>query len=304
MANKEHLAILKQGVDQWNRWRDEKPAIRPDLRKASLKQANLAGANLASVNLSEADLSRSNLSRAILNDAKLLRTNFSEALLARTTFGTVDLSQTVGLETVVHKGPSIIGIDTLYESKGKIPEVFLRGAGVPDTLISYIGSLVRKPLEFYSCFISYSHKDQEFAERIYADLQTNGVRCWFAPAHLGAAKKIHEQIDAAIRVHDKLLLILSKSSMESEWVKTEIRKARSIEIRQKRRVLFPISLVPFEEIARWECFDGDTAEDVGREIRQYFIPDFSRWKDHDQYSRNFLLLVRALTQGDGGGTHA
>ena len=37
------------------------------------------------------------------------------------------------------------------------------------------------PIEFYSCFISYSSKDEEFAKRLHADLQSNGVRCWFAP---------------------------------------------------------------------------------------------------------------------------
>ena len=46
MANEEHLKILKQGVEQWNKWRLEN-AIRPDLSDADLKRgANLSGANL------------------------------------------------------------------------------------------------------------------------------------------------------------------------------------------------------------------------------------------------------------------
>ena len=80
-----------------------------------------------------------------------------------------------------HDGPSTIGVDTIYRSQGKIPEVFLRGAGLPDEFIAYIGSLVGRPIEFYSCFISYSGKDQEFADRLYEGLQNKGVRCWFAP---------------------------------------------------------------------------------------------------------------------------
>ena len=31
-------------------------------------------------------------------------------------------------------------------------------------------SLVGKPIDFYSCFISYSTKDDDFAQRLYADL--------------------------------------------------------------------------------------------------------------------------------------
>ena len=79
--------------------------------------------------------------------------------------------------------------------------------------------MVGRPIEFHSCFISYSTKDQEFAERLHADLQAKGVRCWFAPHDIKAGMKIHEQIDQAIRVHEKLLLILSEHSMISEWVR-------------------------------------------------------------------------------------
>ena len=31
MANPEHLAILKQGVEEWNKWRREYPGVEPDL---------------------------------------------------------------------------------------------------------------------------------------------------------------------------------------------------------------------------------------------------------------------------------
>jgi len=45
----------------------------------------------------------------------------------------------------VHFSPSTIGVDTLYISKGKIPEVFLRGCGVPERMIAFIASLVGQP---------------------------------------------------------------------------------------------------------------------------------------------------------------
>ena len=46
--------------------------------------------------------------------------------------------------------------------------------------------MIEQPIEFYSCFISYSTHDQEFAERLHADLQAKGVRCWFAPHDIKA----------------------------------------------------------------------------------------------------------------------
>src|SRR5207245_9984891 len=104
----------------------------------------------------------------------------------------------------------------------------------------------------------------------------------------------HEQIDEAIRVYDKLLLILSLDSMNSEWVKTEIAKARKRELRENRRMLFPLRLVSFSTLRDWECFDADTGKDSAREIREFYIPDFSHWKDHDSFEHAFSRLLYDL----------
>jgi hypothetical protein len=106
-----------------------------------------------------------------------------------TKFADVDLSPTKGLEVVKHLGPSTIGIDTIYRSGGKIPEVFLRGCGVPDE-------------------------------------------------------------------------------------------------------------VSFEKLENWKCPDPKTGRDLAREIRKYFIPDFSNWKDHDSYQEAFQRLVQDLKQSE------
>jgi hypothetical protein len=125
-------------------------------------------------------------------------------------------------------------------------------------------------------------------------LQAKGVRCWFAPHKLQGGKKIYRQIDEAIRVYDKLLLILSPASMASEWVRTEIAIARKREVEQKREVLFPIGLCPWKTIKEWEYFDSDIGKSSAREIREYFIPDFSNWKDHDSYQAAFNTLLKSL----------
>ena len=155
-------------------------------------------------------------------------------------------------------------------------------------------SLLKEAIQFYSCFISYSTKDETVAQRFYADIQNNGVRCWFAPHDMRSGKKLHEQIDEAIRVYDRLLLVLSEHSINSEWVRTEIAKARKRELRENRRMLFPVRLVDFETLRDWECFDADTGKDSAREIREYFIPDFSNWKDFDSYQKAFQRLLSDL----------
>ena len=70
MANEEHLEILTQGVEQWNKWRLYN-AIRADLGGAYLSRADPSGANLILAQLFHADLSRAALLRAMLFDANL-----------------------------------------------------------------------------------------------------------------------------------------------------------------------------------------------------------------------------------------
>ena len=162
----------------------------------------------------------------------------------------------------------------------------------------YMRSLTGKGIEFYSCFISYSHQDEGCARRLHDALQAEGVRCWYAPEDIQGGKKLHEQIDEAIRVYDKLLLILSDQSMHSAWVKTEIANARRREVTQKRQILFPIRLVDDEAISTWTCFDADTGKDAAREIREYDIPDFSAWKMHAAFEQAFARLLHDLKADD------
>jgi hypothetical protein len=88
--------------------------------------------------------------------------------------------------------------------------------------------------------------------------------------------------------------------MSSEWVKTALAKARKREVKEGKRVLFPVRLAPFEVLRDWECFDGDTGKDSAREVREYFIPDFSNWKDHDSYQAGLVRLISDLKSVTGG----
>lgn len=331
MAYPEHLEILKQGAAAWNKWRRKHPVVLPNLSRAELFGANLSRANLSRANLFDATLSDATLSGSILSGsilsradlsgvdlsyadlsgadlgdaaldhanlshAKLIGADFTGTTLAYTTFAGNDLSEVKGLETVIHEGPSTIGVDTLYKSGGKIPEVFLRGCGVPDDFITFIPSHfgIQQAIQFYSCFISYSTRDEEFARRLYSRMRDEKLRVWFAPEDAQGGKKLYEQIERAIQVHDRLLIVLSERSLRSKWVMTEIRRARKVELKENRRKLFPIRLVDYETLQAWECFDADTGEDLASEVRQYFIPDFSNWKEHDAFEKAFERLLRDL----------
>jgi hypothetical protein len=111
-------------------------------------------------------------------------------------------------------------------------------------------------------------------------------------SHLAILKQ--EEIERAIRVHDKLLIVLSEASLQSEWVMTELRKTRKAERQTGKRKLFPVRLVDMKTIKAWECFDADSGKDLAVELREYFIPDFSNWKERGQFEIAFARLLKDL----------
>lgn len=269
-----------------------------DLAMSELSHAKLRGANMACAVLYQAwldytDFAGANFYSCDLSGAILEDTNFADATFCETHLSELELIYALGLDQVVHKGPSFLSVETIYNAKGALSNDFLRGCGVPDQLITFLPSLLgaMEPIQFYSCFISYSHKDEEFCKRLHSRMRDDKLRVWFAPEDVKGGKKLHEQIDHAIRIHDKLLLVLSEASMKSEWVATEISKARSREVKEGKQILFPIRLVPFEHIRDWSAFDADTGKDMAKEIREYFIPDFSDWKNHDAFEKEYAKLL-------------
>jgi len=140
--------------------------------------------------------------------------------------------------------------------------------------------------EFFSCFISYSWNDKDFAAQLYDDLRKVGVRCWLDAKEMKLGDSILDQIDRAIQVHDKVLLVLSEASVRSSWVRQEIKNAFGLERARDSTILFPLRLDDAVLATRG-------TEEISR-LRNRFIIDFSDWQDRTQYQRAFSRLVRAL----------
>jgi hypothetical protein len=82
----------------------------------------------------------------------------------------------------------------------------------------------------------------------------------------------------------------------SEWALTEIRRCRKAEKRESKPKLFPIRLVDMDIIQEWECVDADSGKDLAVEVREFFVSDFSTWKDHDFYKKAFDRVMRDLKE--------
>ena len=334
MANQEKLKILLQGVDVWNKWRNENidnyhsfvdlsganlsgvdlsgaKLHDADLKIADLRGANFSGADLDSADFSEANLKGANLRNANLDGvdfsgAKLRYVDFGGARLSYAVFAATDLSCSKGLETIFHRGESTLGIDTLKRSNGKIHAKFLRGCGLSDWEIEAaklynpdlrndefieIQNRVfdlrnRQAIQFSPLFISYSHTDGDFVDRMEKSLNQKGIRFW-RDIHDMKSGRIEKQIDRAIRQNPTVLLILSKDSIQSDWVEHEVRLARKLEKVTERDVLCPITLDDSWKSSPWP-------ERIMEQIMEYNILDFSEWEDDEKFEKIFVKLIDGL----------
>ncbi len=121
MANPDHINMLKQGSEIWNRWRAENNSIHPDLSGADLAGrqlaiANLTDANLTCANLIGANLARAKLTRCILTGANLTRSvltgaNLNEAILKKAKLRRADLTGQANLAGANLTGAKLTSAD-------------------------------------------------------------------------------------------------------------------------------------------------------------------------------------------------
>lgn len=265
-----------------------------NLSYAYLRASDLHGVRLHKTDMSFADLSEADLSFATLNVVNLYGANLSFANLSfvrihETIFSCNDLRTVVGLEQIIHEGPSIVDIKTMLMPQGEVLVQFLRGTGFSNSFIDYLPSLLAaNPIQYYSVFISYSHKDNEFALRLYDSLRHHDVPCWYSPLHMKIGDEIRSRIDKSIQTHDRLLLVLSQHSIESNRVKSEVEAAFEKEEKHQYPILFPITLD--EAIYHTSLAWAATIR------RERHIGDFTHWKDDDEYTKAFDRLLCDLKQ--------
>ncbi|MEX2162608.1 MAG: toll/interleukin-1 receptor domain-containing protein, partial [Anaerolineales bacterium] len=274
---------------------------------ADLRGASLSGANLGSADLRKSDLREADLGRANLNEASLAVSILAGAYCGGTIFGSSDLSEVIDLDVVIHRGPSTLGTNTLRLSKEKIPEVFLRGCGLSDWEIEsaklytpdlrkdefiYIQHevfrlLAQQPRQIASLFISYSHSDLAFVEKMQKHLDEKGVRYW-CDDHDATAGRLEKIINSAIRNNPIVLLVLSSNALQSDWVEHEVSDARRLEKEIGRDVLCPVAIDDeWKKQNSWSRVLFD-------QVRKYNILDFSKWKDDFEFSMRFRLLLEGL----------
>lgn len=261
------------------------------MNNANLQHSSLINANLSHSFLANANLRSADLENAVLTGADLTNADLSGAFCRFTVFSNVDLSVVKGLESIQHRGLSYVDVQTLYRSKGKIPEVFLQGCGVPQGLIDFSKSLTQ---DFFTCFISYSHADMLFAEKFDEALHQNNVQCWRDKNKLFPGNNIPDSLDENIRSYDKFLLCCSQNSLSSWWVNNEIAVAFDEERRLTKQhghivhKLIPVLLDDY-------FFSDSFKHGLRVQMRDRYIADFRGWQNDDNVLKSEIAkLIEGL----------
>jgi uncharacterized protein YjbI with pentapeptide repeats len=269
-----------------------------NLFRASLEGTNLTGARLCRVDLREAFLQQANLTDAVIEEAKL-----DSAIIGGTIFANLDLRPVKdALGQVLHSAPSTIGLDTIQRSSGLVPEKFLRSCGLAEwdilaaglhrsnltaeeitgVLYRVFDALGAQPIPIRPIFISYSHAEREFVQRLMLLFDKRKIRYWVDEKD-ATPGRIDRVLDFGIRTHGTFLVVLSSDSVRSQWVEYEVSRA----------LKHGNSLCPVCTDDAWKT-ESFMSGQLRAQIQKYFVLDFSGWRDAETFAAQSLKLLRGL----------
>ena len=147
-------------------------------------------------------------------------------------------------------------------------------------------------------FISYSSQDSEITDQLRHLLSLNNIDTWVAPDDIPVGSKYAQVINKAIKNSACVLLLLTKASMNSQWVAKEIERAIHY-----KKIIFPIKLEDLELTDEFELYISteqilsvDTFDENSSEIR-YLIAAISAHTSASTYTK--AALEAEILQGHG-----
>jgi hypothetical protein len=89
-------------------------------------------------------------------------------------------------------------------------------------------------------FISYSHKDAAFVDRLAVRLAEERVHVWLDRLELQVGDSLTQRIQAALERASAILVVLSPASVESEWCRRELTAGLVRELEERRVLVLPV----------------------------------------------------------------
>lgn len=260
-----------------------------DLSNTDLSWTNLAGADLRSARLTAASLELADLTEADLRGAWLLNVQlkgafFDQVTLDMTLFGDCDLSQVIGLRSVRHAGPSIIGLDTLARSRGQVPDEFLRRAGVAEPLIAAQQQLQGTASIQPRVLVAGSVQDAPLLVRICEDLNTANVPTWSLAVDDEKTLRSDPGFSLRTYYYDRLALVCSSASLESPHV---YRFFDGL-LRGNTMKSQAIITVAVDDLV----FNRN--DSLCAALRKQPVADFRQWESNVKYCQGLAMLTATL----------
>ncbi|QDW35784.1 toll/interleukin-1 receptor domain-containing protein [Bradyrhizobium sp. KBS0727] len=278
-----------------------------DLTGCNLTRSKWAPSRLHYVRANNADFSHAEFNGVTLDHCQLQNAKFAKTLIAAefdstdikgadfkdsyifaSSFFGMDLSAADNLNLASYHGDSRIDYQTIKLSQS-VPPPLLAACGVAAFHIPYIDAISKNSAKHPSCFISYSAHDHKFIERFRNELSNNGIRTWFAPRDLSFGASTRDVIEAQIRSHDRLIVVLSKSSLQSQWVQFEVETALELERRKKGEIIIPVCIddSPFKSRVSW----------ARHLVRTRNIARYENWARSDSsFIREFVRRISKKTR--------
>ncbi len=233
------------------------------------------------------------LSQVIFSGIEFSDVRLSDAKLEGVAIVKSSLVRAEGLSSCQHLTPTAIDRISVVNSD-KIPDAFLKGCGWqdweiessklynPELAADEIAEINNKvfqlrhktKLQIASLFLSYSRDDGEFVDGLEVYLNASGIRYW-RDIHDATAGPLDKVIARGIDVSGTVLLVLSKQSVKSDWVKYEVKKAIDRQHKSVVPVLCPVALDDSWKNCRWP-------ENVRRSVEEFNILDFSQWNESEE----------------------
>lgn len=205
------------------------------LAGCSLQGADLRRALFFESRLEDIDLCGADLTEAVFRGSEIKNVDFSGAIFGRTSFINCWFDNCKSLSETRHLSQSHISTDTFARSGEHIPTHFLKMCGVNPALKTILCSDDRgKQIEalqqlssvsLRKCFISFSSIDREIVSMFATFLRATGADYWYDAERIKAGDDLGQNILNAIEDRDKTIVVLSRSSINSKWVKKEMKLA-------------------------------------------------------------------------------
>ena len=124
-------------------------------------------------------------------------------------------------------------------------------------------------------FISYSYQDREFVEWLKSNLSEYGFEFWYDQQEISVGDNIKEKLNEGIHSSDAFILVLSSSSIKSDWVKYEMNSALLFNAVKKGIAILPIKI---------------DNSNIPLDLSSYLYLDFSKNKKQELEILKRLLL--------------